>query len=86
MIIKLLAVVIFLGFACWVIDLFRTDYDKCYSEMESSGDAVFGMCCGLSGGTRATEYLSEQCVSCPYLSLAPTSVKKGEEDGTEKQS
>ena len=81
MIIKLLAVVIFLGFVCWVIDLCRTDYDKCYLEMESSG-----MCCGLSGGTRATEYLSEQCVSCPYLSLAPTSAEKGEKDGDEKQS
>ncbi len=75
---KLLVVVIFLGFACWLIDFCRTDYDKCYSEMELTGNAVFGMCCGLTGGTSATEYLSEQCVSCPHLRLAPKSEEKGE--------
>lgn len=86
MIIKLFVLVIFLGFVCWIIDLCKTDYDRCYSEMESSGVAVFGECCGLSGGTSTTDYLSEQCVSCPYLSLVPTSaVEKGEKDGTEKQ-
>ena len=51
MIIKLFVLVIFLGFVCWIIDLCKTDYDRCYSEMESSGVAVFGECCGLSGGT-----------------------------------
>lgn len=85
MIIKLLALVIFLGFVCWIIDLCKTDYDRCYSQMESRGDAVFGECGGLSGGTRATEYLSEQCVSCPFLSLATMSAGKGEKDGIEKQ-
>lgn len=84
MIVKLLALVIFLGFVCWVINLCKTDYDRCYSEMESSGSAVFGECCGLSGGTGATEYLSEQCVSCPYLSLAPTCAEKGEENGSKE--
>jgi hypothetical protein len=86
MIIQLLVLVIFLGFVCWVINLCKTDYDECYSEMESSGIAVFGECCGMSGGTSSTEYLSEQCVSCPHLCLAPTSIEKGEKDGTEKQS
>ncbi len=84
MIIELLAVAIFLGLVCWVINLCRTDYDRCYSEMESSGVAIFGMCCGLCGGTSTTGYLSEQCVSCPYLRLAPTSAEKGEKDGAEE--
>lgn len=39
MIIKLFVLVIFLGFVCWIIDLCKTDYDRCYSEMESSGVA-----------------------------------------------
>lgn len=71
MIIELLVLGISLGFVCWIINLCRTDYDRCYSEMESRGIAIFDECYGLSGGTRATEYLSEQCVSCPYLSLVP---------------
>lgn len=84
MIIELFALSIILGLVCFGIKICQTDYDRCYSEMESSGDAVFGMCCGLSGGTRATEYLSEQCISCPHLSLTPTSAEKGEEDGIEE--
>lgn len=43
------------------------NHDKCYSEMEDTGNAVFGYCKGLTGGTRYTGYLSERCVDCPYL-------------------
>lgn len=44
-------------------------YDKCYSEMENAGIAVFGCCRGLTGGTRRTDYLQGNCVDCPYLVL-----------------
>lgn len=44
-------------------------YEYCYSDREREGIASMGCCCGVVGGTRNTEYLSEQCVSCPYLVL-----------------
>ena len=50
-----------------VLRFFVSDYDKCYSEMENAGIAVFGCCRGLTGGTRRTGYLQENCVDCPYL-------------------
>lgn len=58
-----------------VLKIFISDYDKCYSEMEDTGTAVFGCCRGLTGGTRRTGYLQENCVDCPYLVLFD---KKGE--------
>lgn len=51
------------------INLLTTDYDKCYSDMEYEGYAAMGCCGGLTGGTKSTDYLSETCVSCPYLVL-----------------
>lgn len=45
-------------------------YDSCYTEQEHIGYATMGMCSGYVGGTQATGYLSEQCVSCPYLVLS----------------
>lgn len=59
-----------------VLKIFISDYDKCYSEMEDTGTAVFGCCRGLTGGTRHTGYLQENCVDCPYLVLFD---KKGDE-------
>ena len=58
-----------------------SDYDKCYSEMENAGIAVFSCCRGLTGGTRYTDYLQENCVDCPYLVL---SNNKGDKTGDEK--
>lgn len=42
-------------------------YEACYTKREYSGDAAMGLCGGMVGGTKATEYLSEQCVGCPHL-------------------
>lgn len=53
-----------------------SDYDKCYSEMEDDGIAVFGCCHGIVGGTRNTGYLSEMCIDCPYYT--PVDSLKGE--------
>ena len=47
--------------------LFSDDHDKCYSEMEKKGYAIFGCCCGQSGGDSTTEYLNYDCIDCPYF-------------------
>lgn len=44
-------------------------YSHCYNQMEDEGIAVFGCCCGLSGGDKASGYLQYGCISCPYLVL-----------------
>lgn len=41
--------------------------EKCYSDREQEGIAVFGLCSELAGGSSATEYLSEECITCPYF-------------------
>ena len=35
--------------------------------MEKQGLAVFEMCQGKVGGDRTTEYLSYECIDCPYF-------------------
>ena len=42
-------------------------YERCYTEQEYSGHAAMGLCSGLVGGTKNTEYLSESCIECPHL-------------------
>lgn len=44
-------------------------HNSCYNDMERRGIAVFGMCCGVVGGDNNSEYLSCQCMDCPYLTL-----------------
>lgn len=61
--ILLLLIVIAVSF---ILQLTILDYDKCYQDMEDRGYAAFGCCGGLSGGTKETGYLQEQCVDCPY--------------------
>ena len=67
--IKLIIVLAVIYILVLVLRTFVSDYDKCYSEMEDTGIAVFGCCRGLTGGTRHTGYLQENCVDCPYLVL-----------------
>lgn len=43
-------------------------HDKCYSEMEKKGKAVFNCCCGVTGGDSTTNYLNYDCINCKYLS------------------
>lgn len=74
--IKLIILVIFFYILVFVVSWVISDYDKCYSEMEDLGIAVFGCCKGLTGGSKQTGYLQEMCVDCPYYT--PVDYKKGE--------
>ena len=53
----------------WMINVLVNPYNNCYKDMEYLGIAAMGCCSGAVGGTSATEYLSEQCVGCPYFVL-----------------
>ena len=40
------------------------------SKISSTSNSIFsiiGLFCGVVGGISSTGYLSERCVSCPYL-------------------
>lgn len=60
-------------------------HDSCYNDMEQRGIAVFGMCCGVVGGDANSNYLSYQCMDCPYLTLTesdnPKLLKGGVDNG-----
>ena len=56
----------------WLLLICKPDYNSCYDCMEQHGNATFGMCCGQSGGTKNTEYLSEICINCPYFTMDDT--------------
>lgn len=60
----------------WSIVHFTSDYDKCYSERENEGYAIFECCGGIAGGTKSTKYLSETCNGCPYLVLVKEDKKE----------
>ena len=40
-------------------------YDNCYSAREYEGIAVFGLCGGLVGGDKHSDYLQYNCIDCP---------------------
>lgn len=42
----------------------RLSYNVCYNKMERKGDAVFGICSGVSG---SRDYIEIGCIDCPYL-------------------
>lgn len=55
--------------------------ESCYKSMEDQGIAVFGMCGGVVGGDRSTEYLSIDCIDCidcPYYTPVPE-IKESED-------
>lgn len=47
--------------------LYAWSKEGCYGEMEKRGYVVFGMCSGQTGGDYFTEYLSYECIDCPYF-------------------
>lgn len=73
--IALLAFILIIAVIAWVV---TPEYEKCYSDMEYEGYASMGFCGGLTGGTKATDYLSETCCSCPHLVLGCNPIRKEE--------
>ena len=67
--IKIIALLAFLLIIAVIILAVTPEYDKCYSDREHEGYASMGCCRGLTGGTKATDYLSEMCIGCPHLIL-----------------
>jgi hypothetical protein len=45
---------------------YHLSHEWCYDRMEKEGIAIFGCCCGVVGGGKQTNYLSETCMGCPY--------------------
>ena len=41
-------------------------YD-CYTEMEQRGIASYGLCNGLAGGDKFSDYLQYECIDCPHF-------------------
>lgn len=50
----------------------------CYDQMERDGIAAFGMCEGLVGGDKFSNYLQYSCIDCPYF--VDTILKGGKKD------
>ena len=73
---KLLIILFFIYIFSSVFKRFVSDHDKCYSEMEDNGIAVFGCCSGLFGGSYGTNYLQSSCVDCPYSVLTDEKKEK----------
>ena len=61
----------FVKFLRWCL---MNRYARCYHNMEDHGYAADEHCEGLFGGTEATDYVREDCLSCPYL--GPTERKE----------
>ena len=49
-----------------ILNALQKTYDDCYNNMKSAKDEK---CSGQAGGIKATEYLSEKCIDCPYFCL-----------------
>lgn len=74
--IDLFAFLLILLIIAVVIWALTPEYEKCYSDREHEGYASMGCCGGLTGGTKATDYLSETCCSCPHLVLGYDPIRK----------
>ena len=79
--IELIALFVFLLIIAVVIWALTPEYEKCYSDREHEGYASMGCCGGLTGGTKATDYLLEMCIGCThYVDLGRDSIRKEEKD------
>lgn len=63
----------------WIKQIrYNRSLESCYNDMENRGVAVFGMCGGVVGGDHSTEYLSIECINCPYYTPIPE-IKESED-------
>ena len=63
---------------------YRLSRDYCYEKMKRSGHAFLNCCGGQMGGDKYTEYLSYDCVDCPYY-MPGFSVERYRKDLLEKR-
>ena len=45
---------------------YHMSHEWCYDRMEADGTATMGCCCGVVGGSKETDDLSEMCLDCPH--------------------
>lgn len=76
--IKLIALFALLLIIAVIVCGVTPEYEKCYSNREHEGYASMGCCGGITGGTKATDYLSVTCCSCPHLVLGCNPIRKEE--------
>lgn len=63
----------------WIKQIrYNRSLESCYNDMENRGVAVFGMCGGVVVGDHSTEYLSIECINCPYYTPIPE-IKESED-------
>lgn len=63
----------------WIKQIrYNWSLESCYNDMENRGIAVFGMCGGVVGRDHSTEYLSIECINCPYYTPIPE-IKESED-------
>lgn len=53
--------------AFWKRITYFMSKEYCCDQMEKEGIAVFGMCPGMIGGDKQTNYLSYSCIDCPHF-------------------
>lgn len=54
--------------------LYHFSREHCYNMRKD----IFGMCHGVVGGDKYTDYLSYSCVDCPYFTEVPKEyIKRG---------
>lgn len=56
---------------------YHLSHQWCYDRMEERGIAILGCCSGIVGGSKETNYLSEDCCDCPYFTLQPGTEEQG---------
>lgn len=40
--------------------------ESCYTKREYEGHAAMGLCSGLAGGDKNSNYLQYECIGCPH--------------------
>jgi hypothetical protein len=51
----------------WLRSIICNRYSNCYLEREGEGIAIFGLCGGLLGGDKHSDYVQYECIDCPYF-------------------
>ena len=61
----------------WIRHLLDVGNEKCFEKHKNSD----GVCYGLMGSNRNTEYLSESCIGCKYHTMPQETYRKENSNG-----